>query len=393
MISLPLGKPRRILIVRADAIGDHVLAAGMLPHIRERFPQARIMLVCPDLVEDLFTACPSVDRVFAFNKRKLHKNPLYRLQVFARLKCFRADLVLNTVHSRDSASDLLARMGGGKIRIAHHGDMCNLKPERKALNDLHYTHLVNPGPKESNELDHHNRYLACLGIEAAVQPTVWIPEETEIWAEGFLRERGLEGSECLAFFPSAGQPIRSYEHYGEILTEFQKRHPAHILCLGSAHDRASAERLLAPLSSDQANLCGKTSLTQVAALLKRCRLAFGGETGIAHLATAVGTPQVVLIGGGHLGRFMPTSPLTTAVCMPISCYGCNWRCIHNQAHCIRDIPPNLALKALADTWRNPPREPWVYYPSNAPSVPFLAPLEPEQLALPPNARLIPVDPC
>ena len=64
---------------------------------------------------------------------------------------------------------------------------------------------------------------------------------------------------------------------------------------------------------------------QSAALIKRCRLVIGAETGLAHLACAVGTPNVILLGGGHFGRFMPYAATTTVVCLPLECYGCNWQ--------------------------------------------------------------------
>ena len=90
-------------------------------------------------------------------------------------------------------------------------------------------------------------------------------------------------------------------------------------------------------------------MRQTAALLKLCRLAFGAETGTAHMACAMGTPNVVLLGGGHFGRFMPYSPLTTVVCLPLECYGCNWKCKHERVHCVRDIRPDVIAAAIRET--------------------------------------------
>ena len=311
--------PRRILLVRADGIGDHVLASGLLPLVRERFPGAVLTVACPDLVQDLFAACPWVDRVIPFNKRRLHRNPAYRLWLAARLRMVRADLALNTVHSRDSASDLLCRMSGAPVRVAHLGDGVNLKPQRKLRNDRGYTHLVEPGPGDATELDHHQRLLAFLGVAGEVRPTAWVSGADRERAARLLREHGLDGPPCLAFFPGTGDPIRFYGDYGTVLAGFRDRTEAGVVCLGGAGDRDWAEAVLGGLPGPKANLCGATSLPQAAAVLERCRLGFGAETGLAHLAGAVGTPHLVLLGGGFSGPLhagLPPSPAWSACRWP-----------------------------------------------------------------------------
>jgi glycosyltransferase involved in cell wall biosynthesis/Tfp pilus assembly protein PilF/SAM-dependent methyltransferase len=56
-----------------------------------------------------------------------------------------------------------------------------------------------------------------------------------------------------------------------------------------------------------------------------------------------------LLGGGHFGRFMPYSPLTSSVALPLDCFDCNWRCKHKRAHCIKDVSPGLLTEAIRQT--------------------------------------------
>lgn len=77
----------------------------------------------------------------------------------------------------------------------------------------------------------------------------------------------------------------------------------------------------------------------------------GAETGLAHLACAVSLPQAILIGGGHFGRFMPYSPLTTFAVLPLDCFGCGWHCRHAEAHCIKALPSRLLARAVEHAWR------------------------------------------
>jgi ADP-heptose:LPS heptosyltransferase len=82
------------------------------------------------------------------------------------------------------------------------------------------------------------------------------------------------------------------------------------------------------------NLAGKTTLIDLAELIRAAKLLIGNESGAVHLAAAVGTPSVSIVGGGHYGRFIPYDIAADDECVaPIpvihrmECYGCNWKCI------------------------------------------------------------------
>lgn len=95
-------------------------------------------------------------------------------------------------------------------------------------------------------------------------------------------------------------------------------------------------------------------------MLKRCILAVGAETGTAHISCAVGIKNVILLGGGHFGRFMPYSPLTSIVCLPLECYGCNWRCKYQTEYCIKGVNPEVVTKAVQQTLMNRSKKPRVF---------------------------------
>src|SRR5690242_20275630 len=94
---------KSILLLRADGIGDHVMASGLIPLLRARWPEARITVLCPALVADLFRSCPMVDRMIAFDPRHVKRAGQ---QVMLRWALrHRFDLALNTVFSRDLLVD------------------------------------------------------------------------------------------------------------------------------------------------------------------------------------------------------------------------------------------------------------------------------------------------
>ena len=81
-------------------------------------------------------------------------------------------------------------------------------------------------------------------------------------------------------------------------------------------------------------------------MLADCALAVGVETSLAHIASALGVPQVIVLGGGHFGRFMPVHRTTTAVILPLECFACNWFCRYEKPYCIRSIRPQTVAQAV-----------------------------------------------
>jgi hypothetical protein len=71
------------------------------------------------------------------------------------------------------------------------------------------------------------------------------------------------------------------------------------------------------------------------------------------------------VGGGHFGRFFPYSPLTSLVCLPLECYGCNWDCRFHTEHCVKDIAPQVIAKAITETLAGPGGKPRVFVQQSA----------------------------
>lgn len=353
--------PKSILLLRADAIGDHVLASGLIPLLRARWPETVVTVLCPALVADLFRSCPMVDRVIAFDPRRV-KRKKQELMLRWALR-HRFDLAINTVFSRDLLVDSLARRVRAKRFVAFKGDTSNQSAALLRRHDSAYTELVDAPEAPLHALDKLDLMARHLGLDGTVEPAVWLTRDDHEAAERVFRENNLSPDSTLAFFPGSGTPIRLYPGYGSALGGFLAARSAKVVALGSAADAPLAAGFLQDLpGSGHVNLCGRTGLREAAALLARCRLAMGAESGLAHLAWAVGTPQAVVVGGGHFGSFLPRSPITTTACLPMECFGCNWDCRFDRPHCIQDLPPEVLMQAMIEAWDGPSALPRVFHP-------------------------------
>ncbi|TGU74973.1 glycosyltransferase [Geomonas terrae] len=348
------GETGNIIFLRPDSIGDSVLAASMLPHIKARFPSSSITVVCQSQVGELYDSSPYVDAVIRFDREKAMQEEDYRNLVVRQIAAVHADIALYPVYSRDALYDLFTIGSGARTRVAMRGNLSNLSAEVREQNDPRFTHLIESDGDWKPELERNRDFLAGIDIVAPpLQPMIWLTEDDRRFAEEFFAGHRLEGRNCIAVFAGAQSSYRNYEHFGKALAPICRENDFTLIAVGSAAERELGQKNLDESGATGINMCGKLTLRQVAAIISRCRLAVGAETGTAHIACAVGTPNVILLGGGHFGRFMPYTTLTTVACLPLACYRCDWRCPYAKAHCVKDVNPAVLTAAIASALAGP----------------------------------------
>jgi hypothetical protein len=117
---------------------------------------------------------------------------------------------------------------------------------------------------------------------------------------------------------------------------------------GTDAESASHARILAGLARPgrHLDLSGKIGcLAGLAALLAGSIGYVGKDSGMMHLAGAVGRPVVAVFGGGHWGRFLPVSGPAIALSVKVPCRGCDWRCPFPEPYCAMRLEPGSVAKA------------------------------------------------
>jgi ADP-heptose:LPS heptosyltransferase len=86
----------------------------------------------------------------------------------------------------------------------------------------------------------------------------------------------------------------------------------------------------------------------MAGIVRRLDAILSVDTGLAHIALALRKPTVVLVGGGHPGRFFPwpTTRDQVVLNVPMPCNGCRNRCHLPDSLCVTDIPPDEIVEAF-----------------------------------------------
>jgi ADP-heptose:LPS heptosyltransferase/glycosyltransferase involved in cell wall biosynthesis/predicted O-methyltransferase YrrM len=357
---------KHFLWVRTDSIGDAVLASSMLAFVRERYGHPKITVVCRSHIAELYENCPYVDAVVTFDEKQLLNNSAYASEIFESVRNLRVDCTLNSVYSRDVICDLMVGASGAGLRIGMHGNLCNISEELRAQHDQWYTHLLSSAGERKSELERHVDFLHGIGCEVdELTPKIWLTVEDEAFADDWFERHGFHPQQTVALFAGVQSPERIYTHSGKAIAEICRENGFSVVALGAGNDRELNRHNLKDIENAGVRACdssGKLTLRQSAAIIKRCHLAVGAETGLAHIAAAVGTEHVIVIGGGQFGRFMPYSPLTSLVCLPLVCYGCGWKCAYreSQVYCVASIPPDVIEYAVRETLRTPSSKPRLF---------------------------------
>lgn len=139
------------------------------------------------------------------------------------------------------------------------------------------------------------------------------------------------------------------ERWLPLLERLAARYPRYGLVLdGAPSERARCERLAVSWAGRYVNLCGELSLRASAAVLARCRVFIGHNSGPMHLAAAVGTPCVAIFSANYLpGEWFPQGATHHVLYRRMACEGCRMNvCIEKQKACIRLITVSEVEQAI-----------------------------------------------
>lgn len=351
----------KILIIRTDAIGDAILASPLLEQIHGKYSDPFITVLCQHHIKELYENCPYVGQVLGFDKNKAYDDGEYRTQVLQQLKSVRADIVLNAVYSREWLTDFFASGADASEGITFIGDLSNISAKDRENGNLFYSRLIESTGLVKPELERYKDFLAGLGIYTdQLVPVLYLSSEDHEFADRYFIDNGLVPEKTIALFAGAQQELKNYGSYGSALSKLCESANFSVIALGDTSSAGINKDNLLSINTPRYDLCGRLSLRQSAAIIKKCRLAVGADTSLAHVACAVGTPNVILLGGGHFGRFLPYSPLTSVVCLPLECYDCNWRCRYDTPYCIQGVQVEVLQQAIQQSLDNPSGFPRIF---------------------------------
>lgn len=273
------------LILHAGAIGDVVLGTLVPAEIKRARPELEVIYWTHESLFDLLRLCPAIDNFVVWNKRK----PL--LEQCGIVRGARADVFV------DMSSSLRTRM------ISLFGGTRTWRYRKRKANERPIVHAAENFRETIGDI---------VGEAQAKFPTFVVPDgERDLLA----RQHGIVGG-AVALVPGVGalRPHRAWpaERWAQLARRISGE-GRQVVLIGGPDDKETSQVVEAAAGTGVMNLVGKLSLRETAVALSMCSVAGSGDTGPSHIAVAVGTPVVGLLGPTYPERSGPYGYLESAL--------------------------------------------------------------------------------
>lgn len=317
-----------LALIRLDAIGDFILWLDTAKEYRRLYPNQKITLIANAVWADMARMLPYWDEVWSVSLRDLSRNPLCRWAFLCRVRKAKFETAIQPTFSRVfMQGDSVIRASCATNRIGSIGDMARILASDKAVSDAWYTRLVPANSSAKMELLRNAEFIQNLSHDDF---RVALPQWPML---SKLPVSLLPQGPYSILFPGGSWRDKLWPNgfFADLSGRLYRKHGWRVVLCGSATERALCDLIAHTSGVACLNLAGQTTLPELAELIRGAQCLIGNDTSAVHLAAAVGTPAVCILGGGHYGRFMPypdtvigVKPVVAAHQMP--CFNCGYQC-------------------------------------------------------------------
>ena len=360
---------RKILLIKLSAVGDVVHTIPVLNALRRRYPSAQIDWLVTPAIAELLRHNPAISNVIEFARDDWSKpwtlTPFVNYgRLAAKLRANAYDLVVDMHGQFRTAMFVLA--SGAPVRIGFDRPRASVwdasprsfpaEARKHAWQGaregswLAYTHHI---PVPTLDIHAVDRYLSVgpmLGLEARPPDFSFpIPEGASTSVDALLRERGIAGAPLLAMAPGT---IWETKHWGtgkfaEVARHFLRKGFA-VALMGSRRERGVCEDV-ARLAPGAVDIAGETTLTELAALIRRSTISITNDSGPMHLAVALDRPVVSIFGPTDPVWIGPYGRAGAVLQAGVPCSPCLLRQLSRCRHghvCMEDVSPRSVIERM-----------------------------------------------
>ena len=274
----------RLLFVTLSNIGDLVMTTPVLESLHALYPDHVIDVVADQRSGELLQPCPYLGELIWKNKRSSWSD---------KRKLFRKIRAHHYAVAVDLRGPWLARLARASKRA------------RKAS--------LEPG---MHAVEHHFTALAKLSGSDSIPPM-------KLWLSQLAKDKANElitatpHKKWLAVAPGANWPGKIWpaEQYTAAINLLADSFDG-VLVLGNNADMPLCRQVVAQSSLPSINLCGRTTLPETAACLAKATAFIGNDSGLGHMAAALGIPTLTVFGQGDPTRYRPWGNQAAVVLAP-----------------------------------------------------------------------------
>jgi heptosyltransferase-2 len=341
------GAIRKILIRGTNWIGDAVISIPAMREIRRIFPRAHISLLVRPWVREIYSSVEFVDEILEYDKTGIHRGWRGFHSLVSDLKGRGFDMAILLQNAFEAA--LIAWLARIPNRIGYARDgrgplltgACKIDPAVRRVHQAHY-------------------YLGILSAMGWLEQRLWersdypLPIQVKVRdvdaaaAAEMLLSAGIDERETLiginpgAFYGAAKRWFP--DRYAAVADTLAMQYKARVIVFGSQSDLRVAEEVAANMQYPPVMLTGRTTLGQLMALIKRCRLLITNDSGPMHLAAALDVPQIAIFGSTSEIATGPLSRNAVVIKKPVDCSPCFLRECPTDFRCMKEVTATQVLE-------------------------------------------------
>jgi heptosyltransferase-2 len=331
---------KKILLVRADRLGDVILSTPAATALKKNLPAVHVTFLVRQYTAEILRCHPHVDEIIALDGAEI-RNDISQLTHVLREKKFDAAIML---YPRPQLAWALWRCG---IR------------QRIGTGYRWYSFLFTQRVFEHrktavrHEAEYNLSLLAPLGIStAAVEFHFALSESEQERIEKKLNALAV-GSKPVILHPGSGGSSRDWppEYFSGLADHICNQLGAQVIFTGAANETNLVGAILRQTTTKPLSLCGRLTLTELAVLCQRAAVFVGNSTGPLHLAVMVGAPVVAFyppIRACRPERWGPYGRLSEVLMsQQAECTRCR-QTAARVCDCMRAISVQTALQKIKD---------------------------------------------
>jgi ADP-heptose:LPS heptosyltransferase len=330
---------KKLLVVNLGGVGDVILSFPLIRSIKKSYPAVSIIYLAFRLSSGILEGIREVDRTVSlpsFSIKEIH----HILLTLYHLRKESFDLALNprTIEDKVGAINTFFLLHLISPRL-----MAGRNTEGRGF--FYHISLPERDIEGIHEVEYDKQLLRLVGIEEEVNS---IHLELDDYPERMMRRFCLIKGHFVAISPGTNWPSKRWSEEGFIkVIDYLQEKGWQIVLLGSEVDRKVCDVIARGVKNPLLNLAGKATVMEAAGVVKLARLVLTNDTGMSHIAAAVGTPEVVIFGPGDVARYHPwtTEDKVLVLHDPPSCAPC-FRVSCRSMECMRRITPDTIISTV-----------------------------------------------
>jgi heptosyltransferase-2 len=276
---------QRILIVSVNWLGDAIMLTPACKALK-KLPGAYVAVMAHPRVADVFKDSPFVDEVITFDERGREQSISAKLAFIKTLKEKKFDTVFLVQRSFTRA--LLCMASGIPRRIGY----------TRTKTFFVVNQPIEPNPHIIHRQDFYLYLFEKTGVVVGDRiPEVFVSEQSRSRMKHFFSQI-TPGKFIVGINPSANwvQKRWPYDRFAKLCDCLIKDLECAVVFIGARADKETVDKVIQNMEQKAFNLCGNTSVKELAASMQFMSLFISNDSGPAHLSAAMGTNTLVLFG-------------------------------------------------------------------------------------------------